>query len=547
MNTDQIIMDSKPWPKLSGSRAPKSFPLDALPPLGSTMARAVANCVQVPVDLPACFLLGALSTAVVGRAQVEPWPGYREPLQLFILASASPSERKSATLEMLFAPIHRYQMQENKRRKPLISRSASRREAAELALKRAIAQGDSGGIDAALRDVDAIEEVQPFELIISDATTEAMAMFMARNDGRAALISAEGGMLMNLCGRYSAQQSANVDVMLHGYSGEPMYQERVGRGTLQIRRTAVSLCLAAQPGVVQSFLSSSAMIECGMVSRFLVASPRTALGSRKLQGTPADTAATRAWEEKLHRLLDRQDQMLLRFNSGAAALFDIWGEEIEQRLCPGRDLHDLAGGFGGKLRGNTARIAGLLRLLADDEPESRQPSDGDDPAFACYHIRAEDMQGAIDIARYFLSHMLQLCGFEDLSAEADAALKLLVKLGADEFSASTVRYRMRGQKAFERAEQVEAVFDELERWGCIRLKAQQPAVNSIGGRPRKPMYELHPALTGLQEPSAKHREDEQEVRRIISQGLEVYTQADEAKREGMRKLAVSIQQQLDAD
>ena len=34
---------------------------------------------------------------------------------------------------------------------------------------------------------------------------------------------------------------------------------------------------------------------------------------------------------------------------------------------------------------------------------------------------------------------------------------------------------------------------------------------------------------------------------IVSRGLAVYTQADEAKREGMRKLAVSVRQQLDED
>ncbi|MHC1787224.1 MAG: DUF3987 domain-containing protein [Christensenellales bacterium] len=537
--------DTRPWPVLGLSKAPLPFPLEALPTLGQTVARSVADCVQVPLDMPACFLLGALSTAVVGRAQVEPWPHYREPLQLFILTSANPSERKSATMEMMFGPIHRYQQAENKRRKPLIARSAGRREAAEQNIKRALNSNSKSEIDAAYQALEDLEEVHPYELIISDATTEAMAMCMARNEGRVALISAEGGMLMNLCGRYSAQQAANVDVILHGYSGEPMYQERVGRGSLQIDRTAVSLCLAAQPGVVQGFLNNAAMAECGMVSRFLVASPRTLLGSRKLRGLPPDEIALRAWEEKICRLLDRKEQMLLRPDDDAAALFDIWGEEVEQRLCPGRDLHDLSGGFGGKLRGNTARIAGLLRLLEDDEPEGYLPPDETGQQVAHYRILGKHMLGAIDIARYFLAHMRQLCGSEDLSPEADCVLKLLVKMGVKQVSVTALRSKLRGHRGLETVEQVEAVLADLVEEGFLRRAAQQPVLSPARGRPSKPLYEINPALTEQQEPSVYQKELALGMREVLSGDMRAYAQADEEGKSRMRKAYVSLRQKLE--
>ena len=454
------------------------FPIDSLPQFGQAVVREVSASIQVPRDLAACFMLGAISACCVGKVQVEPWEGYLEPIQVYILGSANPSERKSPAMAALFRPIYEYQRKENERRAPLIRRYLSEREGAEMKVKRAVLKGNKGDIDAAHKELDEIREIKPFELIVSDATTEALAQCMARNEGKAALVSAEGGMLGTLCGRYASQQMANVDVILHGYSGEPMSQHRIARGQLDIRRAALSLCLAAQPGVVQRFLTHEAMLECGMVSRFLVASPSSGLGSRLVQGPPMNPGVMAAWDARLYDLLCWESPVTLKLTESAAEAYRQWGLEVENRLRPEGDLHDLAGGFGGKLRGNTARIAGLLYILEVGlGPTERR-------------VHGRHMRGAIEIARYFTAHMIALCGAEDLSPEADAVLKVLRRCGVERFSQNELRKKVKGTRRLERAEDIALVLAELETAGFIARAMIETNGNNAGGRPRSPVYKM---------------------------------------------------------
>ena len=475
--------EAEPLPPKAPAALPP-FPLDALCQFGRGVVETVSASIQAPADLCACFMLGALSACCVGKVQAEPWEGYREPVQLYLLGSANPSERKSPALAALFGPVYRYQREENERRAPLIRRSISEREGAQLRLKRAVESGKKEEIDRAHRALEELKEVKPFELILSDATTEALAQHMARNEGRAALVSAEGGMLATLCGRYSSQQTANVDVILHGYSGEPMSQHRIARGQLNIQSATLSLCLAAQPGVVQRFITNEAMLECGMVSRFLVCSPHSGLGNRLVQGPPMNAALMAAWELRLQDLLGMEQPLTLRLTPEAAQAFEAWGLEIEGRLGPEGDLRDLAGGFGGKLRGNTARVAALLCLLEHGAE------------FCGGLIHRRHMDGAVLIARYFTAHMLALCGAEDLSPEADAVLKTLRKSGLESFSQNKVREKVRGMRGLERAEDVALALAELEDAGYIQLDLSVSGTQRGAGRPRSPVYRICGAAGG---------------------------------------------------
>ena len=271
---------------------------------------------------------------------------------------------------------------------------------------------------------------------------------------------------------------ANVDVILHGYSGEPMSQHRIARGQLDIRRAALSLCLAAQPGVVQRFLTHEAMLECGMVSRFLVASPSSGLGSRLVQGPPMNAGVMAAWDGRLFDLLCWESPVTLKMTEDAAEAYRQWGLEVENRLRPEGDLHDLAGGFGGKLRGNTARIAGLLYILEVGlGPTERR-------------VHGRHMRGAIEIARYFTAHMIALCGAEDLSPEADAVLKVLRRCGLKTFTHAYVRRKMQDRRALSSAEAVMLALSELVTAGYICPHIPEKPAQNSRGRPSGPSYRL---------------------------------------------------------
>ena len=76
-------------------------------------------------------------------------------------------------------------------------------------------------------EIDAFEEVKPLKLYVDDITTEKLIRVMSENKGRAAMISSEAGIFDVLAGIYT--KSVNIDVMLKGYSGDPIRVERVGR------------------------------------------------------------------------------------------------------------------------------------------------------------------------------------------------------------------------------------------------------------------------------------------------------------------------------
>ena len=61
-----------------------SFPVEVLPGWLGEHVAAVATATQTPPDLAGMLALAVLATVAAGAVEVEPRPGWREPLCLFI-------------------------------------------------------------------------------------------------------------------------------------------------------------------------------------------------------------------------------------------------------------------------------------------------------------------------------------------------------------------------------------------------------------------------------------------------------------------------------
>ncbi len=463
------------WGELPQIGTPPDFPESALPIIGRDMAAAVAEAVQVPVGMAACFLLGALSTATVGKASVIVREGYSEPIQLYMAVSAMPSERKSACLTAMFAPLHEFLNEENTRLASEAIESAAVRAMLDKQLQKVQMKGDDAEVRRLSHEIADFVDVQPVELILSDATTEAMAARMAQNGGRLAIVSAEGGVLNILAGMYS-QSGVNLDVILHGYSGEPISSARIGRTCPRIEKAALSITLAVQPAILEKFVGNETLLGCGAVARFLLASPPSLLGSRKIEGYPVPKHITARYSKRITELMQAQE-ITLALSPDALAVFNGWVGETEKRLGIKGDLREVGAGWGGKLCGNTARIAGLLTLLADEG----------------FVIGSKRMQAAVTIAQYFAAQMLSLTGADmGLSQNAHELLKFLKEWQAPEFSPAVVRRKLRNRKRFEKGDVFDAALLELANSGYLRA-GKQPEWNGVG-RPPEAHYTMHPAL-----------------------------------------------------
>ncbi len=466
-----------PWGPLPGREPPGPFPLDALPELGRQVAVTVADSVQVSPGMSACMVLGALSAAACGRAGVRVAEDYEEPCHLYIAIGANPSERKSACMKLVFSSLYRYEKEEDERRAPAVRHYEETVEMLKEQLARAKKAGERQQVADLIDEMNGMEEVRPYELILTDATPEALTRTMAQNGGRMAVVSAEGVFFSTLAGGYSSSGVANVDVVLKGYSGEPVKVERIGRAKDRIARACLSLCLAVQPDMLIGFLTDPNLAGRGMASRFLAAMPRSRVGAREDEGIPVDMALMERFAQRLERILREPDPVTLTLSPPAKAARKAWFKEVEEQLNPGGSLANLAQGWGGKLCGNTVRIAGLLQLLADDSLE----------------IGGEAMKGAVRIARWFRDQAMRLVnGDEDLSPEGNEMLGWLVRRGEPLVSVARVKNAMRKKKTYSRPETFERALDELVAAGFIR-KVAAPRKEGAG-RPDGPLAELHPGL-----------------------------------------------------
>ena len=87
--------------------------------------------------------------------------------------------------------------------------------------------------DKIVDEVTQFEEVTPMHIYVDDITTEKHVSVLSANKGRAAIISTEGGIFDTLAGIYT--KNVNIDVMLKGYSGDPIRVDRIGRDSESMR------------------------------------------------------------------------------------------------------------------------------------------------------------------------------------------------------------------------------------------------------------------------------------------------------------------------
>ena len=98
--------------------------------------------------------------------------------------------------------------------------------------KAAKGKADSGELEQLARQIASYKERAPRRLYVDDITTEKLNSVLADGNGKAAIISAEGGIFDMLSGIYS--KNVNIDVMLKGYSGDSIRVDRVGRNSESI-------------------------------------------------------------------------------------------------------------------------------------------------------------------------------------------------------------------------------------------------------------------------------------------------------------------------
>jgi replicative DNA helicase len=474
-----------------------AFPVEVLPSWLSEYVAAVATATQTPPDLAGMLALAVLATVAAGAVEVQPRPGWQEPLCLFIAVGMDAGTRKSSVFTALTRPVADFERQQATAALPAITETATLRRIAdqvaaqaETAASRAPAsQQEQARAEAIARAAEASALVVPPlpRWLVDDATPEALAGLLATY-GRIALLSPEGDVFDQMAGRYNQQVGPNLGVYLKGHAGDLLKVDRRGRPPEYVERPCLTIGLAVQPEVLQGLAGRPGFGGRGLLARFLYSLPESLVGRRQAGAQPVPQAVTDCYALELQALTasltsSANDPAVLTLDPQASELLLEFERDLEPRLAAGSgDLAHLAG-WAAKLAGATCRLAALLHLAGHLRDGWAQP------------IGADTFAGAIRLADYLVEHaraVFDLMGANPRVDDARWLLDWVSRTDRAQFSRRDAHAAApRGR--FPKATDLEPALRLLEEHGYLCRVDPEPSRDPRGrGRPASPRFLVNP-------------------------------------------------------
>lgn len=466
----------------------------------------VAAETQTPTDLAAMLALAMLATATQRRYVVEVRANYREHLCIWALVLMDSAERKSPVFTRMRAPVFQRQAELLAAAMPDRARRDSALKAAEKSVTKAIdrvattrASGKSDDATAAACKLDeATDEVTrirgempPFPtLLVDDITPERLAQVMADNGGAVTIASSEGGVFDTFSGRYTKGQVPNIDLLLKSYSGDPAVIDRVGSGRFAIEDPCLTFGMAVQPDVMVDLWENKAMRNRGGIARFVIAMPRSRVGTRVGPGAAAPARVTQAYIDGMLDLLPktppvtRADQpaesIVIKLDREASEVWEGFAAALEIRMHP--ETGDLARHkeWCGKLAGTLARGAAILQFAEDGE--------------SCRRVTGPTMRKALELAPYLIAHATAALDGESQEArDAHVLRRWIITAQPETFTERDVYRDKFGRDTKDAKARSEAACRYLEDHDLIRELPSSRVDSRI--------WQPHPTLLGVSEVS----------------------------------------------
>ena len=471
-----------------------AFPTDVLPSILRDFVVALALATQTPPDLAGMLTITAIATATARKAIVQVRTGYIEPLNIYVAGVLGSGNRKSAVFRAVTAPLATWERDERIRLAPEIAEARSRRKIKEQGLHKAEKEAAESKeaaertaaterASALARELATLADLVEPQLIADDATPETVKTLLAEQGGRLALLSDEGTVFELMGGRYSKHGGPNLEVYLHGHSGDAIRVNRRGRRET-IESPALTIGVTIQPDVLRAFADHPAFRGRGMVARFIYVLPESYVGRRDTDPPPVPDRVFDGYAAVVMALLalpNPEFPYQLTLDTYAGARFRSFQREIEPQLAEFGRLGDMAD-WGSKLPGAVARLAGLLHLAC--HAHDQRP--WDEP------IVLSTLEAAIAIGEYAIPHALAAAGAMGLDgADNDARYLLRWLRGRTEAQLAEQVIWQATKRHFQNAERLRAALAVLVDHGYLRAL---PVRRAVSGKTRRPDYAVNPAL-----------------------------------------------------
>ena len=451
------------------------YPVDALGPILAEAAHAIARKVQAPPAIAAQSVLAAASLAAQAHADVRMPFGQRRPLGLYFVTIAASGDRKSTADNEALWPIGRredvlQEMHAADYQDYLITCAAWGAEKKKIEADRKLGYDARKG---ALKELGP-EPLPPIRPVLTSAepTFEGLIKSWPGMPAALGIFTAEGGQFTG--GHGMAQENrlrtaAGFSVL---WDGKPITRVRALDGVSILRGRRLAMHLMVQPDAAATFLSDPVLRDQGLLSRILVAAPDSIAGTRLFRTASADDdAMIRRYQARVLSLLespwplsvDRAQGLQPRelpISAEAEARWRDLYNFVEERCVGGGDLRPIRD-FAAKVAEHTARIAGVLTIMADEHAAE---------------IGTEAMSAAIRLANWYVDEALRL---QQASRTDPALLKaqaLLDWLGT----------RMEGEVKFADVMRLgpAPTRTKKEADAAVRLLAEHGLVVEVEARPR---------------------------------------------------------------
>lgn len=388
---------------------------DCLPFPFRDMAQAIVESLGVAPEFPTAVMLG-VGAVCCQTHTLEIKDGWTAPLSLNIVPVLAPGEKKSVVLNKVFKPVDDWVENWNTSHKDEIVQSSTRFKMLQkrrTALENAAAKDDKEAaiqLENVERELYDFKKVSPKILRVSDITPESLVSCMAEQGGSLAVISAEGGFINNICGLYS--DKPNADAVCKAYDGDSIEVNRITRSGERISNPHLSMVQCVQPVIWQKLFTNKELRGVGLVDRCLMLAPETSIGKSRFDTPPIPDKIATHYHNVVTALLDMRDERrYISLSSAARKTFADFYDNFNL-FHLGTDFQELQG-WGAKICGTTARIAGILQLM-----ENRNSSE----------VSEENMLRAISMSFYFQEQAKLIYGGSLLNQKSSLAEYVLSRI-----------------------------------------------------------------------------------------------------------------------
>lgn len=390
------------------------------------MILAVSEFNQTPVDLAAFCAVGALSTALQGKFVIEPWSGWKEPLNLYLASLLPSSSRKTPVFNAMTSPIKDYET-------ALIKQVTNNNKKNEFDLKinekrfeKLEQEYFKTGKKELLLEMEGLRyEQQELEvksepiIIADDFTEEALIRDLKNNNEQLAIMSSEGDLFEKL--KSDRLDQSKMAIYLKAYNGELLRVSRITRSGERLENPFLTICISAQPAVIQD--TPQKLVDRGLIPRFLFSIPFDGNGYRECDtGTPIDDKIKEDYSKLLTSLLNlKQKNKALILSKEAIEALNVFRAAVEAEYLHDGIFSKQLREWGGKFVGQLLRITGILHV-------TDAIANGSKPSEVREVVELETLNKALSLADYFIQHAAKAYGCMNEDTRFNDAQYLLEKI-----------------------------------------------------------------------------------------------------------------------